>query len=436
MSQPPEQLHEPIADLPNPELNPLLNPILGRHLGQWAHVYFTTSPEKREESLYELLEQLKAEEARNGGPSPGIEEVRSAEGIYAIVCPHCHRSNVRSQKYCGMCGSLMPVRAQAAAAATSAGAFGEALFAPAHESQSAAEVSTTDSLSHTAWEASPEADLMEPRGAFTPTSLLFQPAVEAEPDVTKDNRPSKPVDIDWLRQRNIPTHTKRESRFRGAGIGLGIAALMCLALFIYVRTESRIPHAKQSDNQNGTFTTPQAQMPTSRAQSEPKTAVSPPTFDALPPPQPRDSQLGSQNRDRNTRANEHTFAVSPGVGAVTPKSSGKTSTSAPPPPAAAGSEGPANPADASENGSQEVAAARDYLSGKKGPSNGGEAAKLLWKAVAKQNGGALLMLSDLYASGNGVPKSCDQARLLLDAALRKGVSTAGAKFRELQKTCP
>jgi TPR repeat protein len=80
--------------------------------------------------------------------------------------------------------------------------------------------------------------------------------------------------------------------------------------------------------------------------------------------------------------------------------------------------------------------AREYLAGKGGHPDGAAAEKVLWKAVANQNGAALLLLSDLYSSGNGVPKNCDQARLLLDAAMRKGVPMANAKFRDLQKTCP
>jgi len=56
----------------------------------------------------------------------------------------------------------------------------------------------------------------------------------------------------------------------------------------------------------------------------------------------------------------------------------------------------------------------------------------LWKAVAKQNPAATLMLSDLYLRGEGVPKNCDQARLLLDAAARKGQQAAAERLRNLQ----
>jgi TPR repeat protein len=56
----------------------------------------------------------------------------------------------------------------------------------------------------------------------------------------------------------------------------------------------------------------------------------------------------------------------------------------------------------------------------------------LWKAVGKQNPGAALMLAELYARGDGVPKSCDQARLLLVAAAKKGTPNADLRLRDLE----
>jgi TPR repeat protein len=55
----------------------------------------------------------------------------------------------------------------------------------------------------------------------------------------------------------------------------------------------------------------------------------------------------------------------------------------------------------------------------------------LWKSVAKQNPTAALLLSDLYLKGNGVGKNCDQARLLLDSAGRKGVPGVAERLRNL-----
>jgi hypothetical protein len=85
------------------------------------------------------------------------------------------------------------------------------------------------------------------------------------------------------------------------------------------------------------------------------------------------------------------------------------------------------------NGAEELAIAQRYLNGTDGRERDrAEAAKYLWKAVAKHNADATLLLSDLYLKGDGVGKNCDQARVLLDAAARKGVKGAGDRLRHLQ----
>ena len=62
---------------------------------------------------------------------------------------------------------------------------------------------------------------------------------------------------------------------------------------------------------------------------------------------------------------------------------------------------------------------------------------LLWKAVGKQNTRADILLADLYRLGDGVPKNCDQARLLLVAAAKKSAAGAADKLRNLESSgCP
>jgi TPR repeat protein len=63
-----------------------------------------------------------------------------------------------------------------------------------------------------------------------------------------------------------------------------------------------------------------------------------------------------------------------------------------------------------------------------------QAAVLLWKAVSKQNSRADLLLAELYLRGDGVPKSCDQARLLLVAATKKGAPGAVEQLRGLESS--
>jgi len=89
------------------------------------------------------------------------------------------------------------------------------------------------------------------------------------------------------------------------------------------------------------------------------------------------------------------------------------------------------------NGAAELAMAGDFLNGRAHPRNSEEAAKYLWRAVGKENPTAILLLSDMYLAGDGVPRSCDQARLLLTAAAKKGVPLAAEKLRGLLRSgCP
>jgi len=50
--------------------------------------------------------------------------------------------------------------------------------------------------------------------------------------------------------------------------------------------------------------------------------------------------------------------------------------------------------------------------------------KLLWAAVKKGNTNAEIDLAELFRKGRGVVKNCDQARILLSAAARKGSAEA------------
>jgi hypothetical protein len=77
-------------------------------------------------------------------------------------------------------------------------------------------------------------------------------------------------------------------------------------------------------------------------------------------------------------------------------------------------------------------AARPTLSpGSMGAPESLRAATLLW-AVRKQNTTAAVLLSDLYARGDGVPRSCDQARVLVLAAAKRGSPQAAEQLRRLE----
>ncbi len=93
---------------------------------------------------------------------------------------------------------------------------------------------------------------------------------------------------------------------------------------------------------------------------------------------------------------------------------------------------PSEPVGLAADGTHELLAAERYLDGRGVVHDSGQAAALLWKAVSEQNTRADILLADLYLLGDGVPKSCDQARLLLVAAAKKGAPEAALKLRNIE----
>jgi PilZ domain len=79
------------------------------------------------------------------------------------------------------------------------------------------------------------------------------------------------------------------------------------------------------------------------------------------------------------------------------------------------------------------AVARETVSAKKSVVS----PQQLWSAFQAGNVQAAVTLADLYLRGDGVPVNCDQARVLLLAASKKGNAQAIKKLRELDGTgCP
>ena len=93
------------------------------------------------------------------------------------------------------------------------------------------------------------------------------------------------------------------------------------------------------------------------------------------------------------------------------------------------------PRPADNHGESELILAWQYLAGQGGrPRDPVAASRLLWTAIEKGNLTAETVLANLYLRGEGVPKSCDQARVLLSAASEKGSIEARQKLRELNQT--
>jgi hypothetical protein len=61
------------------------------------------------------------------------------------------------------------------------------------------------------------------------------------------------------------------------------------------------------------------------------------------------------------------------------------------------------------------------------------AIQLLWAAIEKGNTAAEIDLAELFRTGRGVVKNCDQARVLLSAAARRGSAEARKRLEALQR---
>lgn len=96
---------------------------------------------------------------------------------------------------------------------------------------------------------------------------------------------------------------------------------------------------------------------------------------------------------------------------------------------------PAPTAEPENPGESQLILAWQYLEGQGGkPRDPTAASQLLWSAVEKGNLTAETTLANLYLRGEGVPKNCDQARVLLSAASDKGDPEAKRKLLELDHT--
>lgn len=373
-------------------LNPLLNPLLASHMGRWAEVYFTNPPEKREQAVSELLRELEqiavpaTVSAQAGAGTNPNESMDAADSVHpsasgsevVYTCGVCAYKNSAGHSFCGMCGAPLQVASQT-------------------EVPQIAEAAATPGRS---WlEHSLDAEAVEET---------------IEPVVTLNaaRESSDGLEAIW---RQMEKKTDLSHRIVEPGpsphrypfyIG-GVLAVIFVAFGfgVWRGTEAR----SGASASPSTVAIPAAQPAAIR--STPSAGA---TSTALPTRSQPPSEV--QNREQTVASSSEGQA-----------SGSQTAPQTAPVPASPSAVG------AGQGGAQELAIAEQYLNGTSGMSrDSGEAAQWLWKAVSKRNVEATLALSDLYFRGDGVPKSCDQARLLLDAAARKGAPAAAERLRNLE----
>lgn len=402
---------DPSRTLPRPELNPLLNPLLGENMGRWAEVYYTSAPEKRQEAVLELLRELEIEKAQRGDVTPdetesaslgaSLEDQAPGQSFPAVnepqpvyesrqasnYCPACGHENFVDQKFCGMCGA--PIAADGADPA----ARGEETWPTEFEAALPRQFSTEPAMQHTSdyehasdEEAAKSDDVMpqrlqdffQPRNDDYPRDLFFLQSQEEEP----------------------------RSHYR---LYLGAALAVIILALGYV--------AWRNGQNNSTSGQLAPQAPPAATEAAPAAAAPP----AQPARSVSSSEPSTPNGDQVSstgRAHETNQPVKSNPAASVTK---EPSTAVP------------QPQVSTPGGQQELAVAEGYLNGTNGQQrNSAEAAQWLWKAVEKRNAAATLLLSDLYLQGNGVPKNCDQAHVLLDAAASRGVRDAADRLRNLR----
>jgi hypothetical protein len=397
--------------LPDPELNPLLNPLLAAHMGRWAEVYFTNPPEKREQAVSELLRELKNasppefvpvvalpdESARAETKTATVELLNPPPVTLeepALTCGVCAYNNSAGQRFCGMCGALLQVSAEAptAEAAPTVGASW------AERSVGGYSIGG-HSIGGQAIGGQAIGDAIEPAAISTGAGSGVRDSLEPVWRPLGNDLPEFGVEAEPLPNRSR--------------LFVGVALAILLAVLGYMAWRGTEALSGEAASQSAPLRAIPATQPPAATPAPPPSS----TGSALPASTPPVAEVQSQEvqNQSDTSAQKNQTAESQPAPRIIPVAA-KSSSVAP-----------------AQGGADELAMAEKYLNGTPPITrNTGEAAQWLWKAVRKQNLEATMTLSDLYLRGDGVPKSCDQARLLLDAAARKGGKAAAERIRNLQ----
>ena len=395
MSQPEDQ--SKTGTLPDPELNPLLNPLLAANMGRWAEVYFTNPPEKRAQAVAELLRELEQNpqpephSARTQEKAQGSVENKAVDTLPrrpessepTIACASCGHTNQEGQRFCGMCGMPLP-------GSESAGELEPAEALVRQQSWHDQEQSRTKISARDNGILGPGSESAYSRGDLPSFASLSADSDDSGQLFEYESRPVR-------------------RHFR---IYVGVALAIILGLLVYKtwrgNASFRVGHSAPAAPPQEAGNPAPAIQPSNPASAEPAAAES------------------------NSAGNAANAAAStpPTSEKVPPKATPRQPTIVGNPPATPANASPGSPV--TDSGASELAVGEKYLHGNASTARDPqEAASWLWKAVAKQNPTATMLLSDMYLRGEGVSKSCDQARVLLDAAARKGNAAAAERLRNM-----
>jgi hypothetical protein len=394
------------STLPQPELNPLLNPLLAANMGRWAEVYFTSAPERREQAVADLLREL---ESNSPSPTSSPEHVSGQrsffedidhpnhdneeaptdhshatefdsppESLPIVHCSACEAVNWLGQRFCGMCGAPLPVTPEARPP----------------ETEEVLPIATTSWTEH----------------GLSPREESVEYASQPETSPIIYDRGDEAPEPAWHPPEDLPAFAREAApvpyRYR-AYIGVVVSILLVALLYLAWRHGSS-SSGTVSSSQSASLPATPAEPPASQSPAEPVTKQSAQSTPTPAPPAAQNTRPQAKPPKPHAAAPRKAMPAAP-----LPASSSTTA--------------------AAQSGNSELLVAEKFLNGGPGTARDSkEAAAWLWKAVSKKNLAAALLLSDLYVRGDGVPKSCDQARLLLNAAARKGEDAAAERLRNLQ----
>lgn len=393
------------STLPPEELNPLINPLLAQNMGRWAEVYFTNLPENRDQAVMDLLDELRAQSSapENAAPvaAPAPAEGaawQAADSVAAVLCPQCGYENRADHNFCGACRAQLRGEAGAFPPSDSEpAAHGSEIeqAEPGHgESQSIPQPVAYDSFDYRETVSVRRSDGRQ------------DDDLRDRDDYRPLHRPSHGDQSDYssFRFSSVPDPPRRSYRVYA---GLVIAVVIVFLLYRAWSGEHAVSGSSHA--------APQLPPAPVTESAGPVTAAAQPNSGAATastPVAPATESTQPKAESASHAVPDETAASKPSVPTSTPAA-----------------EAPA----LSANGAAELALAKSYLNGTDGKErNAAEAAELLWKAVSKENAEATDLLSDLYLKGDGVPKNCDQARVLLDAAASKGRKDAAERLGHLE----
>jgi hypothetical protein len=249
---------------------------------------------------------------------------------------------------------------------------------------------------------------------LTGLGLNFGQPVLSEPRLTNGvpgisatpvSAAAAPVLSEW----NYPEPTAR-SRGNGLVIAAAVVCLLGLAVVLYSYREA-LGQTLISLGQKMSATSEAAPSQTSKTLETPKPA---PGVQQAPTPAPKSSgtQSTTAAQPQSASVTDSRYSVRDNPPAPKPDSTFQD--------ARRNAAGDPAPVDASSP-----------------PADPADQIRSLWSAVSQGNTSAEVTLAKLYLIGGGVPKSCDQAKVLFQAAAKKGNGEAIDKLSQIsQHGCP